>query len=85
MEAINITTLTKKGQVTIPKRIREYLGIKSNDKIEFEIRKGKVEIRPALSLDVNFGRVTPSRKPENFNEMRRFFERKVGEEVDNEG
>ncbi|MCD6231945.1 AbrB family transcriptional regulator, partial [Candidatus Aerophobetes bacterium] len=33
---------TKRGQVTIPKRIREYLGIKSRDGVKFEIEKGRL-------------------------------------------
>ncbi len=81
MKVTNMTTLTKKGQATIPKRIREYLGIKPNDKIEFEIRKNMVVIKPALSLDSNFGRVKPKKKPENFAEMRKFFEREVSKKT----
>lgn len=32
-----ISTVTSKGQVTIPAEVREYLGIKTNDKIVFVI------------------------------------------------
>lgn len=81
MRITNMTTLTKKGQATIPKRIREYLGIKPNDKVEFEIRKNMVVIKPALNLDSNFGRVKAKKKPENFAEMRKFFEREVGKKI----
>ena len=36
-------TLTSKGQVTIPKPIRDYLHLKKSDKIDFNISKnGKV-------------------------------------------
>ncbi|MEA1964119.1 MAG: type II toxin-antitoxin system PrlF family antitoxin [Candidatus Aerophobetes bacterium] len=81
MRTTNITTLTKKGQATIPKRIREYLGIKPNDKIEFEIKKDMVVIKPALNLDLNFGRVKPKKKPEDFKEVRKFFEKEVGKKT----
>lgn len=41
-------TVTSKGQVTIPKQIREQLGIEAADKITFVINDaGRVEIRPA--------------------------------------
>jgi antitoxin PrlF len=32
-----VSTVTSKGQVTIPVEVREYLGIKTNDKIAFVI------------------------------------------------
>ncbi len=38
-----ISTVTSKGQVTIPAEVRKYLGIKTNDKIAFVIdQKGAV-------------------------------------------
>jgi len=75
-----VTTLTKRGQVTIPKRIREYLGIKSRDGVKFEIEKGTVKIKSAKALDLNFGKVRPKRRPEDFKKMRKFFEKRVGEQ-----
>ena len=35
-----VTTMTKKGQVTIPVEIRNLLGLKAKDKIAFRINKG---------------------------------------------
>lgn len=80
----DVTTLTKKGQVTIPKRIREYLGIKPRDRVKFEIEKGAVKIKPARTLDLNFGKVKPKRRSEDFKEMRKLFEKTVGEQVSKE-
>jgi AbrB family looped-hinge helix DNA binding protein len=34
------TTVTSKGQVTIPKRMRDAIGIKPGSKIEFEYKPG---------------------------------------------
>jgi len=79
-----MTTITKKGQTTIPKRIREYLGVKPKDKVEFEIKEGMVRIKPASNLDSNFGRVKPTRKPEDFKVMRNFFEEEVGKKTSKE-
>lgn len=31
------TLVTSKGQVTIPKKVRDYLGIKPGDAVEFEL------------------------------------------------
>ena len=41
------TTVTSKGQVTIPKQIRDFLRVKSGDRIDFDIDpSGKVMVRP---------------------------------------
>ena len=42
------TTLTSKGQVTIPKAFREYLGLAAGDQVEFEFADdGSVRLRGA--------------------------------------
>jgi len=40
------STVTVKYQTTIPKPVRERLGIRVNDAIEWRIRKGKAEVLP---------------------------------------
>lgn len=80
----NITSISPKGQVTIPKKIRDYLKVKPKDKIEFEIEKGIVRLKPVKSLELNFGKVKPKEKPEDFKKIRKFFEKKVGEETGKE-
>lgn len=41
------STLTSKGQVTIPKAIRDYLGLRPGNAVEFEIApNGKAIVRP---------------------------------------
>ena len=40
--------LSTKGQLVIPKAVREYLGVKQGDQLDFIIRDdGEVTIRPA--------------------------------------
>jgi AbrB family looped-hinge helix DNA binding protein len=39
------TTITKKGQITIPKEIREILELKEGKRLEIEFAKKKKEIR----------------------------------------
>jgi len=41
------STLTSKGQITIPKEVREYLGLHSGDRLDFVLVDGKVILRPA--------------------------------------
>lgn len=43
-----ISTLTSKGQVTIPKAIRERLGLSEGDTLEFSVdNKGRIVARPS--------------------------------------
>jgi AbrB family looped-hinge helix DNA binding protein len=63
---MNSSTLTIKGQVTIPKRLRDYLGLSPGDKVRFEYTEdGAVRImaprRPAQGK---------SRKPSRFSALR---------------
>ena len=44
------STLTTKGQTTIPREIRKLLGLKENDRILYEVEDGKVAIKPAPSV-----------------------------------
>lgn len=42
------STITSKGQITIPKPVRQALGVDSGDRVEFvEIEKGQFAIVPA--------------------------------------
>ena len=53
------TTVTSKGQVTIPKEIRQRLGIRKGTKVAFLQEGGRVEMRlmtqPAASANSGFG------------------------------
>lgn len=43
------TRMTSKGQVTIPKEVREYLGLKPGSAVSFEVgADGDVIVRPAI-------------------------------------
>lgn len=46
-----ISTMTSKGQTTVPKEVREALDLEPGAKLRWEVRGGKVDItteRPAL-------------------------------------
>ncbi len=38
-------TLTSKGQLTLPKEIREHLGLKPGDRVVFEVEEGGARLR----------------------------------------
>jgi AbrB family looped-hinge helix DNA binding protein len=42
---MDVTSVTSKGQVTIPKSLRQQLGIRQGSKVEFSIVEGHVELR----------------------------------------
>lgn len=48
------STVSSKGQVTIPQEIRIRMGLKEGDRIEFVIDHGKTVIRPARSRHNRF-------------------------------
>jgi len=44
------STLTSKGQITLPKQIRQRLNVAAGDRIDFVVEEnGEVVVRPALS------------------------------------
>lgn len=38
--------ITSKGQITVPKEVRNRLGVEVGDELEFRFEDGRVEIRP---------------------------------------
>jgi antitoxin PrlF len=80
------TTVTQKGQVTIPAAVRSRLGLKPRDKVRFEVEGDVVTLRPAPSKVLRwYGSVTPKERPEDFQKVREEFEQGVADEVDAEG
>ena len=49
---IELGKITSKGQITIPKEIRDTLGVSTGDKILFEKRNGDIVIKKAQKNDV---------------------------------
>ncbi len=76
------TTVTEKGQVTIPQEIRRIMGLQPRDKVRFEVVGDTISIRRASSKLLQwFGSVTPREKPEDLSKVREAFEKAVAEEV----
>lgn len=67
-----LATLTSKGQITIPKAVRDSLHLHAGEKIEFVITKNnEMLLRPVTKkVDDVFGRLhKPGRKPVSIEEM----------------
>lgn len=76
------TTLTRKGQVTIPVEVRKKLGLKPKDKVCFEIEEDAVKIRLAPSrIARHFGAVRVPGIPGDWRTERDAFEQGVAEEA----
>jgi AbrB family looped-hinge helix DNA binding protein len=74
--------VTSKGQITIPKPVRDALGIGESDQVEFEVRGKRATMKP---VERNFfrwyGSVKARNRPENFKKIREETAREVGRRV----
>lgn len=43
-------TISQKGQVAIPKEVRETLHIKAGDQLIFRVEKGRIVLEPAVNI-----------------------------------
>jgi antitoxin PrlF len=48
-----VSTITAKGQTTVPKSVRRALGLSAGDAMAFRIEKGRVSVRKARSEHVD--------------------------------
>ncbi len=75
-----VTTVTQKGQVTIPGELRRVLNLKPKDRVAFELVGKEVWLRPVVStLLAGYGAVKPKRRPEDFRGIRQEVEEEVGD------
>lgn len=60
------TTMTSKGQVTIPRDVRQHFGLKQGMAVTFEIEGDHIALRPARTAsqaqDSGFGLIKSRRK-----------------------
>lgn len=48
------STISSKGQITVPIEVRRRLGVKQGDRVEFVVEEGKTILRPAKTSDNPF-------------------------------
>ena len=62
-----VTTITQRGQVTIPVEVQRLLGVKPRDKISFAIDGNQVRLlRARYTLESVAGSVKPATRTEDF-------------------
>ncbi len=70
-----LTVVTRKGQITVPAKIRQMLNIKIGDKLALVVtdpERGEVTLRRVASVaEATYGAVTPAERPEKIRELRR--------------
>lgn len=78
--------MTRKGQVTIPKVIRDRLGVKEGEKVFFVVRDEEVVLKVVKGtiLDLK-GSVRPSARPEDFDTIRQSVKQTVAKKVAGHG
>lgn len=77
-------TLTSKGQVVIPKSVRDSLCLHSGDKLEFLVQdSGDLVVRPAVGhVNDLYGLLhKPGRKPVSVQDMNRAVRRRATQKV----
>jgi len=53
-----LSTVTSKGQITIPKAMRDTLRIRAKDKVDFTLEEGRIVLKPVTTLRELRGSVT---------------------------
>ena len=76
------STITRNGQMTIPKAIRDRLGVKEGEKVLFVMRGKEVVLKvlKGTILDLR-GSVHPSVHPEDFEKIRQSIKQAVAKKV----
>ena len=77
-----VSSLTSKGQVTIPASIRKALGLKPKDKVAFRMENGAVRLEPAKSIVLARYGIAKMNKPfRGMKELRRAMEEEVADDI----
>ena len=74
--------VTSKGQTTIPKKIREILAIKPNDKLFYIIEDNKVILKPIQGNILELkGCIRSNKNDSDFNKIRKETLKKVSKKI----
>ncbi len=63
------SAVTKKGQTTLPKPVRESLGVRAGDRVRYVILKGEVRILPVRPIHRLFGALQHEGQPVTIEQM----------------
>jgi AbrB family looped-hinge helix DNA binding protein len=77
-----VRTIGPKGQIVVPKDVREYLGLKPGSKVTFEVRERELVIRPETDPEKfveEFGSSFPNKLKKGIN-LKKLYEKRYEEE-----
>jgi AbrB family looped-hinge helix DNA binding protein len=64
-----LSSVSPKGQVTLPIEIRRKLGLKPKDKVAFSLEGRAVKLTPASPLDESYQAIPPLKPPRSWKEI----------------
>ena len=80
------STVTSKGQITLPKPVREALGLERASVVEFELQGEEAILRPAKKGFLSrFASLSPQARPEDWRRVREATAEQVGKQAAEEG
>jgi AbrB family looped-hinge helix DNA binding protein len=80
------SVMTRKGQVTIPKEIRDRLGLRRGTKLLFLLRDEELSVRPVQGTILELkGSVKASHRPEDFVAIRETVKQAVARRARKDG
>jgi AbrB family looped-hinge helix DNA binding protein len=77
----NVSKITVKGQVTIPKNVRDELGVSPGDVIVFTKKGGDIVIKPASTLLDLKGVIVSPKKIKDWASVRKIVKKSVAKGV----
>jgi len=81
-----LSSVSPKGQVTLPVEIRRSRGIKPKDKVAFRLEQGKVELTPAPSALADSYQAIPALQPlRSWKEIEALVSEEIAQDVAREG
>ena len=51
---VHVSRVSSKGQVTLPKKVRDAIGVRPGDAVAYQVASGVVTIRRVAPLDIAF-------------------------------
>lgn len=82
----HLSSVSPKGQITIPAEIRRVLGVKPKDKVAFRVENGRVEITPAASpLEESYMAIPALTPPRSWKEIEQLVAEEQAEAIAKEG
>jgi antitoxin PrlF len=80
------SSVSPKGQVTIPAEIRRLLGVRPKDRVRFEVEDGRVRLRPVRSaLDELYMSLPGLKTPRTWEELEEIAHEDRAERLAKEG